>query len=68
MQLIGVAFYHTGRYITLCIASQEGHLEVVQVLLEYGISANLVNDVSRFSMILYRVAILSVHTCVDDLL
>ena len=30
----------------LYIASQEGYLEVVQVLLEYGASVNLVNDVS----------------------
>ena len=31
------------------MASQEGHLEVVQVLLEYGASVNLVNDVSFFN-------------------
>lgn len=32
----------------LYIASQQGNLEVVQVLLEYGASVNLVNDVSCF--------------------
>ena len=35
----------------LYIASQEGHLDVIQVLLEYGASVNLVNDVSRYPMV-----------------
>ena len=33
------------------IASQEGHLQVIQVLLEYDASVNLVNDVSHYSMV-----------------
>ena len=37
----------------LCVASQEGHLEVVQMLLEYGASVNLVNDVSHFNSTVY---------------
>ena len=32
--------------LPLYVASQEGHLQVIKVLLEYGASVNLVNDVS----------------------
>ena len=32
----------------LYVASQEGYVEVIQVLLEYGASVNLVNDVSDY--------------------
>ena len=33
----------------LYVASQQGHLQVVQVLLEYGTSVNLVNNVNYYS-------------------
>ena len=37
------------------MASQEGHLQVVQVLLEYGASVNLVNNVNDYSIIVFTI-------------